>query len=346
MMRLPDFRYRAPRTIEDAAAWLAENPERTMVLAGGTDLLPNMKRRQQTPEIVVGLRGIRELADITNGSGLTIGAGVTLTSLVGDPRVRDGYRGLWQAAAQIATPHLRNMGTLGGNLCLDTRCTYYDQNYEWRKSIDFCLKKDGAICWVATSSPKCLAVSSTDTAPMLQALRASVMLVSARGSRVLPVSDLYANDGMHYLTRRNDEILTSVTLPHSDGWRSAYWKLRRRGAFDFPVAAAAVAARIDGNRVVETHIVLGAVASRPLDTPRASALLEGQRLTDEAIAAAAAVASEVAKPMDNTDFELVWRKKVIRTLVADALREIRGDDMRVRRQQIARQPVLSLTAVS
>ena len=241
----------------------------------------------------------------------------------------------------MATPHLRNMGTIGGNLCLDTRCTYYDQNYEWRKSIDFCMKKDGQTCWVATSSPKCLAVSSTDTAPMLQALGASVTLVSAAGQRVLPLADFFANDGMHYLTKRQDEILTSIALPPSDGWRSSYWKLRRRGAFDFPVAAAAVAARLDGARVIDVRIVLGAVASRPLESDRAAAVLKGETLTDEAIAEAAAVASEVAKPMDNTDFELVWRKKMVRSLVANALREVRGDDMRARRHQLARQELLS-----
>ena len=182
MMRLPGFRYRAPRTVEDAAAWLAENPADTMLLAGGTDLLPNMKRRQQTPRRSSGCAASARSPSIHNGDGLTIGAGVTLSQSArrsADPRSR--IAGLWQAAAQVATPHLRNMGTIGGNLCLDTRCTYYDQTYEWRKAIDFCMKKDGQTCWVATSSPKCLAVSSTDTAPMLQALGASVTLVSARG---------------------------------------------------------------------------------------------------------------------------------------------------------------------
>ena len=345
MMRLPEFRYRAPRTIEDAAAWLAEDPDTTMLLAGGTDLLPNMKRRQQTPATIIGLRGVRALSDIRNGEGLTVGAAVTLSDVIADPRVRGAYPGLWQAAAQVATPHLRNMGTLGGNLCLDTRCTYYDQNYEWRKSIDFCMKKDGQTCWVATSSPKCLAVSSTDSAPMLHALGAAVTLVSARGQRVLPVSDLYANDGIHYLTKERDEILTSVVLPPSDDWRSSYWKLRRRGAFDFPVAAAAVAARLDGTRVVAARIVLGAVASRPVEASRAAALIRGEVLDDELIAAAAAMASEVAKPMDNTDFELVWRKKMVRSLVSNALHEIRGDDMRAKRHQLARQERLSIRPV-
>jgi 4-hydroxybenzoyl-CoA reductase subunit beta len=346
MMRLPDFRYRAARTIEDAAAWLAEDPANTMLVAGGTDLLPNMKRRQQMPATLIGLRGIDGFADIHNGSGITVGAGVTLSSLIADPRIRQAYPGLWQAAAQVATPLLRNMGTVGGNLCLDTRCTYYDQNYEWRKSIDFCMKKDGQTCWVATSSPKCLAVSSTDTAPILQALGASVTLLSARGRREVCLPDFFANDGMHYLTKSPDEILTSIGLPASDGWRSSYWKLRRRGAFDFPVAAAAVAARLDGARIIDVRIVLGAVASRPLEADRAAALLKGQTLTDDAIEAAAATASEVAKPMDNTDFELVWRKKMVRSLVANALREVRGDDMRAQRHRLSRQELLSSLSVT
>jgi len=337
MMRLPDFRYLAPRTIEEAAARLAEDPAHTMLLGGGTDVLPNMKRRQQTPATLIGLRGVPELAAIHNGLGLTIGAGVTLAQVVADSRVRDAYRGLWQAAAQIATPHLRNMGTIGGNLCLDTRCTYYDQTFEWRKAIDFCMKRDGETCWVATSSPRCLAVSSTDTAPMLQALGASVTLVSSHGSRVLPVADLYVNDGMHYLAKARDEILASIALPPSDGWRSAYWKLRRRGSFDFPVASAAVAARLDGKRVIDARIVLGAVASRPLHAERAESLLRSADLTDELIETIASAAGDVAKPMDNTDFELVWRKRMVRALVRDALREIRGDDMRARRLSLARQ---------
>ena len=341
MMRLPRFRYRAPRTVDDAVAWLAESPSDTMLLAGGTDVLPNMKRRQQTPATLIGLRGVRELAGITNGKGLTLGSGVTLANLLAHQQVRESYAGLWDAAAQIATPHLRNMGTIGGNLCLDTRCTYYDQTYEWRKAIDFCMKKDGQTCWVATSSPKCLAVSSTDTAPILQALGASITLASSAGQRVLPVAELFANDGMHYLTRRPDELLVSIALPASDGWRSAYWKLRRRGSFDFPVAAAAVAAKLDGPTIIDVRIVLGAVASRPLESDRAAALLKGQRLSDELITEAAGVAAEVAKPMDNTDFELVWRKAMVRTLVSCALHDVRGDDMRNRRRQLARQELLA-----
>jgi 4-hydroxybenzoyl-CoA reductase subunit beta len=341
MMRLPYFRYHAPRTVDEAADLLAGGD--AMIVAGGTDLLPNMKRRQQVPQTLIGIRHIADLRRISNGAGLTIGAGVTLTSLLRDLRVRDRYAALWQAARQVATPQLRNMGTIGGNLCLDTRCNYYDQNYEWRKAIDFCMKKDGATCWVATSSPKCLAVSSTDTAPALMALDASVTLTSAGGTRIVRVADLYQNDGIHYLTRRPDEILSAVHLPPLDGWRSTYWKLRRRGAFDFPVLGVACAVKLDGGGAVQdARLVLGAVASRPLDVPSIADALVGRPLTDEVVAHAADLAARPARPMDNTDYSLHWRKRVTRDFVTYALAELRGDDTRDLRRRVARQELLML----
>src|SRR5438105_4267554 len=166
MMRLPDFVFKSPRSISEAVDLLAGAPPGdAMLVAGGTDLLPNMKRRQQVPRTLIGLRRVEELRGIGFNGGVVIGAGMTLTEIIREDRIRRSCGALWQAASQVATPHLRNMGTIGGNICLDTRCNYYDQNYEWRKAIDFCMKKDdraperGApqICWVATSSPKCLA---------------------------------------------------------------------------------------------------------------------------------------------------------------------------------------------
>jgi 4-hydroxybenzoyl-CoA reductase subunit beta len=336
MMRLPWFGFHSPKTIDEAAKILAAEGPQAMLIAGGTDLLPNMKRRHQTPATLVSLRRIEALKKTSNGSGAVLGAGFTLNEVVANRAVREKYTGLWQAAAQVATVHLRNMGTLGGNLCLDTRCNYYNQNYEWRKAIDFCLKKDGEICWVATASKRCVAASSTDTAPALIALGATVRLVSAQGERDVALADLYRNDGIEYLTRRPDEILTEVKLPESDGWKSSYWKLRRRGSFDFPVlgVAAAVKTARDGT-VVEARIALGAVSSRPLLT-KAGELLVGRKLTDEAIAEVGRKVASVAKPMDNTDLNLYWRKDVVSEFVGYALREIRGDDMRTMRVRIAR----------
>jgi 4-hydroxybenzoyl-CoA reductase subunit beta len=329
MMRLPLFRYHSPRTVREAVELLAESPGDAMLIAGGTDVLPNMKRRQQTPATLIGLRGIAEMKRVVNGDGLTIGAGLTLAELLRLPHLREAYTGLWQAASQVATPLLRNMGTLGGNLCLDTRCNYYDQNYEWRKAIGFCLKKDGDICWVATSSPSCLAVSSTDTAPMLLALGAAVTLVEANGERRVALSDLYRNDGIHYLTRRPTEVLTAVHLPRLEGWRTAYWKLRRRGAFDFPVLSVAAAVKLSGDGTVEAaRLVLGAVSSHPVQAVHAGAALVGRKLDDDTVAEAATLAAQPARPMDNTDFSLHWRKRVTREFVTHALRELRGDNVR------------------
>jgi 4-hydroxybenzoyl-CoA reductase subunit beta len=340
MMRLPWFAYRAPGSLAEAARILAGEGPRAMLLAGGTDLLPNMKRRQQTPATLVALRGVPELKTIANANGISLGAAVTLAEVARSEIVLGKYPGLMQAAAQVATPHLRNMATLGGNLCLDTRCSYYDQSHEWRKAIDFCLKKDGDTCWVATASKRCVAVSSTDTAPMLIALGAKVRLVSAAGERDVALEDLYRNDGIEYLTRKPEEILTEVKLPDASSWRSTYWKLRRRGSFDFPILGVAAAARLapDGT-VEEARIALGAVASRPFLVPRAGELLAGKKLSDDLIAEVAAAVGSRAKPMDNADMDIYWRKQVTPDFVAYALRELRGDDTRAVRLRTARQAI-------
>jgi 4-hydroxybenzoyl-CoA reductase subunit beta len=354
MMRLPLFQFRAPRTLEEAAHILAGEGPAAMPIAGGTDLLPNMKRRQQVPKTLMSLRHIESLTKIDlNATSSSLGACLTLTDIATDPRFRNGLTALAQAASQVATPHIRNMATLGGNLCLDTRCNYYDQNYEWRKAIDFCLKKDGDTCWVAPGSPKCMAVSSTDTAPALIALGARVRLVSSAEIREVPLAHLYNNDGLHYINRRPDEILSEILLDNLHNWRSTYWKLRRRGSFDFPVLSVAAAVRFSssgsrpgpasgpmsgpGSLIVEdARIVIGSTASRPLVTTEAAKLLIGRPLTPDTIAEIANQAAKIAKPLDNTDFDLSWRKKVTAEFVSYALRELAGQDTSAERQSITR----------
>ena len=340
MMRLPLFAFRVPTTLDEAARILHGEGPSAMPLAGGTDLLPNMKRRQQVPRTLLSLRSIEALHAIRfSESGARLGACLTLSDIAGDSRFRNGATALAQAASQVATPQIRNMATLGGNLCLDTRCNYYDQTYEWRKAIDFCMKKDGVTCWVAPSSPKCVAVSSTDTAPALMALGARVRLVSHAGEREIPLADLYNNDGMLYLHRKPDEILAEILLDPMQGWRSTYWKLRRRGSFDFPVLSVAAAARFTKNGAIEeARIVIGSAASRPLIASEAGKFLVGRSLTSETIAEAAALAARIAKPLDNTDFDMSWRKKVTAEFVACALRELRGDDVTAERAAISRIP--------
>ncbi|HEX9688339.1 MAG TPA: FAD binding domain-containing protein [Thermoanaerobaculia bacterium] len=322
-MRLPRFRYYAPRTVAEAIAIRSDAGPEGAYVAGGTDLYPNMKRRQQTPKVVVGLSRVAELARFGERGGcLSLGAGLLLSDVESDPRVRRVYPGLAHAVSEISTPPLRNMGTIGGNLLLDTRCNYYDQNSEWRKAIDFCMKKDGSICWVAPGSPKCLAVQSADTVPVLIAMRARAVLVSGAGEREIAVEDLYRNDGIDYVTKRPDELLTEVVLPTPNGWRASYRKLRRRGAFDFPVLSVGAAVWRDGERVTAARLVLGGVASAPLRLAASEEALAGRPLDGESIADAAAAAAGPSRPMDNTDFSFLWRKQMTSKFVALALQDL------------------------
>jgi 4-hydroxybenzoyl-CoA reductase subunit beta len=328
MIRLPAFDYVAPRTVADAVRYLSDGGPHAMLVAGGTDLFPNMKRGQFEPKVLVGLRGIPELHGVRGdaGRGLTIGAGATLSDVAAHLEIARRYPALATAAGLVSSPQLRNAGTLGGNVCVDTRCNYYNQSYEWRKAVGFCMKKDGDICLVAPGSDRCWAVSSSDTAPVLWALGATARLAGPAGERTVPVSALYRDDGIDYLAKRPDEILTELMLPPADGWDSVYLKLRRRGSFDFPVLGVAVALRRDGERVREARIVLGAVASTPREAPAAAAVLVGERLTSETITRAAEGAAGPARPLDNTDFTHPYRKRLVRVYVARALARLAGLD--------------------
>jgi len=334
MLRLPPFVYLAPKTADEAARMVAEHGREAMLVAGGTDLYPNMKRRQFEPTVLVGLNGIGELRGVRGDArrGLSLGPTTTLAAVARHPDVARHYPALATAAGLVSSPQLRNVGTVGGNVCVDTRCNYYNQSYEWRRAIGFCMKKDGDICLVAPGSPRCWAVSSSDTAPVLWSLGATVRLVGPSGERTVPLAGLYRDDGIDYLAKRPDEVLAEIGLPPADGWRSVYLKLRRRGSFDFPVLGVAVALRLEGGvgrgeappTVREARVVLGAVASWPREAPAASRALVGQPLTDDVIAAAADAAAGPSKPLDNTDYAHFYRKRMTRVFVARALRQLAG----------------------
>jgi 4-hydroxybenzoyl-CoA reductase subunit beta len=328
MIRLPPFRYIAPKTAREAAMVLADHaPEEAMPVSGGTDLYPNMKRRQFTPRVLVGLRALEGGRTVTGSpdAGITIGALSTLTALEKDRLLTGGYPAVAKSAGLVSSPILRNMGTIGGNLCVDTRCTYYNQTYEWRSAIHFCMKKDGEICWVAPSSPRCWAIASSDTAPVFIALGATCTLVGPSGERRIPVRDLYRQDGIDFLAKRREEILTEIHVPARNGVRATYLKLRRRGSIDFPILGVAAAIGTARDGTIETaKIVLTAVESAPVEADKAEALLIGKKLTDDLIEEAATVAYRPAKPLDNTDLTYAYRKKMAKLYVARALRELRG----------------------
>jgi 4-hydroxybenzoyl-CoA reductase subunit beta len=325
MMRLPKFEYRTPRTIAEAVKIIGDTGPEAQFVAGGTDLYPNMKRRQQMPKTVISVMRLAELNQISGDgkSGLTIGASVTLTEIVEHPVIKRDYPVIASAARTISTPILRNMGTIGGNLLLDTRCNYYDQNYEWRKAINFCLKKDGDICWVAPGSSKCWAVQSSDLVPVMVAIGARFRLASTLGERTVQAAGFYNDDGIDYLKKRPDELLVAIELPPANGWRASYQKLRRRGAFDFPVLGVAAYLKISNGTVIDdAKIVLGGIAPSPIQVDAAAQALIGHELNQDQIHAAAEAAYVKARPLDNTDFVYQWRKQMARQYTIRALKEI------------------------
>jgi 4-hydroxybenzoyl-CoA reductase subunit beta len=337
MMRLPKFVYRTPQTIAEAVKIIGDVGPEAQFVAGGTDLYPNMKRRQQMPKTVISVMRVPELNQITGDgrTGLVIGASVTLTEIIESELIRTQYPVIASAARTISTPILRNMGTIGGNLLLDTRCNYYDQNYEWRKAINFCLKKDGDVCWVAPGSSKCWAVQSSDLVPVMVAIGAKFRLVSTLGERMIDAAGFYNDDGIDYLQKRPDELLVDIHLPPTNGWRASYQKLRRRGAFDFPVLGVAAFIRFDralpdgratapngGVAIAEAKIVLGGIAPSPVQVIDAAEALIGKALGEDQIQAASEAAYVKARPLDNTDFVYQWRKQMARQYTIRALREL------------------------
>ncbi|MFQ5594329.1 MAG: FAD binding domain-containing protein [Anaerolineae bacterium] len=368
MLRLPEFTYHTPTSLDEACSLLAEHGANAMVVAGGTDLFPKMKRRQMTPEHVIGLRGVRELYGVrrrpsinpstssggssghgedgplrqaqdhastspSTSSGGTSGRGswrigpmAHIADLARNRRLASDYPALTTAAGYVASPPIRNAATIGGNLCVDTRCTYYDQTEHWRRSINYCLKKDGDTCWVAPGSPRCWAVSSSDTAPVLVALDATLRLVSAASERTISVADLFGTEGIDYVAgKRHDEIIADIFLPPADGRKSHYFKLRRRGAWDFPILGVAISFKLDeAQRVVDPRVVLGAVESFPVRVKAAEAVLAGQPLTDEVIEEAAALCRKPARPLDNTDLTLYYRSQMVPVHVRRVLEGMRN----------------------
>ncbi len=312
MLRLPRFTLVEARSAREAAT-LVGSDERAVLVAGGTDVFPNMKRRQATPSTLVSLAKVEGLAGIRNGTGLRIGALTTLATVAAHPKVRDGYAALATAAGLVSTPQLRNMGTLGGNLCLDTRCNWYDQSAFWRAAEGYCMKTNAeVVCRVAPSSRRCLAVASADTVPALLVLGAKARVTGASGEREVDLGELYREDGIRYLTLARGEVVTEIVLPPADGWRSTYLKMRDRGSFDFPIAGVAAAIRMEGGRVAEARVALTALGSQPELVGGAGA------------GGAAAACHKAARPMDNTSGSISQRKRAARVFTERALRELRG----------------------
>lgn len=328
MLLLPTFRYHAVRSVKEACTLLQENPAEAKLMAGGTDLLVSMKQGLFTPRHLVGLRRVAELRRLTyDASGLRIGAFVTLQELKTSALVGERYPMLQEAASKAGSWHHQNMGTVGGNACLDTRCCYYNQDAFWRQSYGPCFKQDGEICYVVHGKQECVAAFSGDVAPALLALGAKVAVEGPGGVRQFPLADLYTNDGKRPLALAPAEIVTSFQVPPPElGACGFYEKFRRRGTIDFPLAGIAVSLlRAGGNgRCRSARIALTGLEARPFLVDEAARILENESLTPESISAAGQALWKAAHPTKTTIAEPGHRKRMVRILFERRLRALAG----------------------
>lgn len=342
MMRLPVLEHLTPGSLDEALRMAADR-EGARFVAGGTDLIPKLKRRQLGAGALISVGRLPELSAFkrTDDGGWIIGAGVRLATLTRSTELRASHPALWQAAVQVASPPIRSTGTVGGNLCVDPRCFWYDQTEPWRQAAGSCMKCDAdVVCRVAPNSPRCWAVSSTDLGPAFGSLGARVQVASASGVRELPISELYRDDGIDYLTLAPGEVITQVLVPSAVGWESSFWKIRRRLSIDFALVSAAVAVRMQDGVVAEARVGLGAVGSCPLFPESVTAALVGSPLDDDAITEAGSQARKLSRPMETSDLPSSWRRRVLPVALKHALREVRGDDVTEPRRRYGPQVLL------
>ncbi len=327
MLRLPKTEIATPTSVEEAVQMLSADPS-AMLIAGGTDLLPNMKHELFEPGTLVSLQGIDEPRGLetTSEGVLRIGAATTLSTVAASDVVQAHAPAVAQAAGLVAGPQIRNMGTLGGNVMLDTRCQWYNQTYFWREALGFCLKKDGTVCHVVEGGKKCVAAASNDSAPALMSLKAILSFATPDGEKHIPIEDLWVADGIYNKSTKPGEILTEIRIPlHSSKHRGAYGKLRERGSIDFPLLGCAVRIELDDNEcVTDCDLVLVALQARPVRVKRIEELLLGQKVGtpefDTAIEQVAERAHKQCKPLDNIPGDKDYRRRMVPVYVRRTLR--------------------------
>jgi len=319
---VPAFQLLRPRNLDAAVSLLAKHAGDLKVIAGGTDLLPSMKQRLFTPPFLLDLRGVDELRGIRTmpDGSVSIGALTTLAEIEHSPLIRRDYSVLYQAAKTVASPVLRNMGTLGGNICLDTRCLWYNQSLLWRKSCGFCLKKDGDLCHVAPSSKICWAAFSGDTPPALLCLGAEVEIAGTNGVRRVPLAEFYVNDGIVRLHLSASEIVARICIPAtSQGWRGSYEKLRVRGSIDYPLAGVAVALKFRQGRVEGARMAITAVNPAPHLVNNVDATLLGMEVNAELAEQIGELAGRTAKPLTTSALTPEYRREMVRVFARRAV---------------------------
>ncbi len=321
-MSLPSFKLLRPRTIEEAVAMMLEHSQHIQILAGGTDLLPSMKQRLFTPEFVMDIRGIEEMhgIQVRPGLGVEIGALTTLSAIEDSEFIRRNYSVLHEAVKTVASPILRNMGTLGGNICLDTRCVWYNQSLQWRRSCGFCIKKDGDLCHVAPGGTRCWAAFSGDTPPALLCLGAELEIVGPVGVRRMALKDFYTNIGDKRMRLEPHEIVTRVYLPQqTSGWKGSYQKLRIRGSIDYPLAGVAVAIKQNGGPVEAARMAITAVNPAPFLIPGVEHALAGKKVDELLATVAGELAGKTAKPLTTSGLTPEYRREMVKVYAKRAV---------------------------
>jgi 4-hydroxybenzoyl-CoA reductase subunit beta len=321
-LSLSEFKLLRPRNVEEGVRYLGEHAENLRVLAGGTDLIPSMRQKLFEPQYVLDLRGITTMRGIRPqpGGGVEIGALTTLRAIERSEFLRQHYPVLTEAASTVASPVLRNMGTIGGNICLDTRCLWYNQSLTWRKGCGFCIKKDGDLCHVAPGGTKCWAVFSGDTPPALLCLNAEIEIASASGTRRVPLSGFYTGLGENYRKLAPNELVTRVFVPASAAdYQGVYRKSRVRGSIDYPLAGVAVVMKRSNGHVTDARIGITAVNPAPLLVKGAAELLTG-KVPDERLAEAVGdLAAKTAKPLTTSALTPEYRREMIRVFTKRAV---------------------------
>jgi len=323
-MSLSPFKLLRPRALDHALADLQEHVSNIRVLAGGTDVLPSMAQKLFEPERVLDLRRVGELKGIRETEqGIEIGGLTTLREIERSQVLHERYPVLVEAARTVASPVIRNMGTIGGNICLDTRCLWYNQSLAWRKSCGFCIKKDGDLCHVAPGGSKCWAAFSGDTPPALLCLKAEIEIASAAGTRRIALSDFYSGIGDDYRKLRPNELVTRIILPkRSAGYRGVYRKLRIRGSIDYPLAGVAVAIRRSNGHVEDLRLGITAVNPAPLLVKGTEELIANGSHSEEIAEAAADLAARTAKPLTTSALTPEYRREMIRVFTKRAVVEL------------------------
>ncbi len=320
-MSLPEFKLLRPRTVDEAIGYLAKYAD-VRVLAGGTDLIPSMRQKLFEPRYVLDIRRIPELKGIRHngGNGVEIGALTTLTVVERSDFLRQHYPVLTEAARTVASPLLRNMGTIGGNICLDTRCLWYNQSLTWRKGCGFCIKKDGDLCHVAPGGSKCWAVFSGDTPPALLCLNAEIEIASPAGRRRVPLREFYTGLGDEYRKLNPTELVTRIFLPESSAdYRGIYRKLRVRGSIDYPLAGVAVVLKRSNGHVADARLAITAVNPAPLLVKGVGQLLEGRPIDESLAEAVGDLAAKTAKPLTTSALTPEYRREMIRVFTKRAV---------------------------